>query len=132
MANPTYGEIAERLAIRRCAGENDCEADHVRGSWEIVGGQPLVHWADRARVERAGVRRFLRHAATALVAVSGETRPWARLYLAQAYINNWATQIGMRMPGSATADDRLQVKAMLVNVPTDESLREEAMDWAQA
>lgn len=129
MANPTYGEIAAKLGIQRCAGEDNCPADHRSGSWEIVDGEPIVHWADRARVERSGVRRFLRHAACAFVASGGESRPWARLYLAQAVITNWSSQIGMRLP---SADyDRVMLRAMLVSVPTSEPLREEAMDWAQ-
>ena len=127
MAYPTYDEIARQLEIPRCRGVlptgHRCPLDHRRG----VLKDDLVHWADRGRVERAGVRRFLKLAAYRLI---DDERPWARLYLAQPYINDWARQLGIKMPGSKTDEDRLLAKAMMVNVPNKEPLREEAMAWA--
>ena len=128
MAYPTFSEIAERLDIARCRGilpsGHRCHLDHRRG----VVSDGMVHWADRGRVERAGVRRFLKLSAFLLI---DDDRPWARIWLAQRYINNWASQIGMTFPSSLTDDDRLEVRAMLINVPTDTPGRQEAMAWAQ-
>ena len=132
MAYPSFGEIAAKLDIPRCRGLTQagyrCEVfDHRRG--QIGDGQ--VHWADRARVERAGIRRFLRLAAI-LYYAEQEPRAWARIYLAQRLINAWASQLGVRIPSELSDHDRLEVKAMLVNIPTDAPLRKEAMAWAQA
>lgn len=136
-SNPTYADIAAQVGIERCRGltlsGHYCHyGDHQKGSLETVNGETIVHWADRVRVERAGVRRFLRLGAIAFFIDEGEARPWARLFRAQALINEWAGTIGMRMPAAATERDRLELKAMLVQVPTDEPLRKEAMDWALA
>jgi len=93
-------------------------------------GDGLVHGADRARVERAGVRRFLRLAAIRyLMDEEGVAEPWMRLYMAQRIINIWATAIGIRLPASAARRDKLELKAMLTSVPQS-PLRKEAMVWA--
>lgn len=124
---PRFAEIAERFGIPRCRGilptGHRCPLDHRAGVLE--GG--LVHWADRERVTRAGVRRFLKLAAFRLV---DDERPWVRLYLAQPIINDWARQLGIKMPGHMTEDDRLLAKAMLVNVSSKEPMRDEVMEWA--
>lgn len=126
-AYPSYEAISSQLGIPRCRGilpdGHRCHLDHRKG----VLKDDVVHWGDRGRVERAGVRRFLKLAAFRLVE---DERPWARLYLAQPYINDWARQLGIRMPGRMTEDDRLLAKAMLVNVPSTEPLRETVMGWA--
>jgi hypothetical protein len=138
MTYPSYQEIAEKLGYPRCNGTRPdgtaCSFDHQKGSV----GDGFVHWADRRRVERAGIRRFLKLIAIEIVSnghpqggPAGETRPWARLYLAQNLINNMARLIGVEMPARLTDEDRLAVKAQLVNVPSDEPLRKEAMTWAQ-
>lgn len=124
--NPSYEQIATQLGIPRCVGCDDF--DHRNGSI----GAGSVHWWDRSRVERPGVRRFLKLAAMLQLTEEGETRPWARLYLAQRRINAWAKELGMTFPGRLTEHDRLLVKAMCVGVPANEPLREEAMDWALA
>jgi len=136
MSYPSYQEIADKLGQPRCRGIRPngqlCHGfDHQKGSV----GDGFIHWADRARVERAGIRRFLKLIALEIVsnggaAHPGETRPWARLYLAQNLINNMARVVGVSLPASLTDEDRLAVKAQIINVPTDEPLREEAMQWA--
>lgn len=132
MSYPDFDEIARRLSIPRCRGiranGQTCHYDHRHGSI----GEGLIHWADRTRIMRAGVRRFLKLAALQLIEdVGGETRPWARLYRAQKVVNTWGADLGITFPGHLTQQDKLAVKAMLIGVATDEPLREEAMDWAQ-
>lgn len=129
MAYPTYDQISRELGIARCRGIRSTgqlcrEYNHLRG--QIGDGD--VHWQDRARVERAGVRRFLGLAARAQI---DDPRPWARIYLSQRLINQWGNEIGISFPARLGQLDRLKVKAMLVQVSTDEPLREEAMRWAQ-
>lgn len=133
MAYPTFGEIAEKLGIPRCRGIRPngqiCHGfDHRRGQV----GDGFVHWADRSRIERAGVRRFLKMAAIMKLDEEGETRSWARLYLAQTMINNWSPIIGISFPGVLTDVDKIIVRAMLINVPTGDPMRDAAMRWAQS
>lgn len=130
MAYPSYDEIAKTLGIDRCRGIRATgqlcrEYDHRKGA----AGEDLIHWADRGRIERAGVRRFLGLAAR--YQLRDEPRVWARIYLSQAQINAWGSKIGISFPSHLSQFDRLMVKAMLVQVPTSEPLREEAMRWAQ-
>lgn len=129
MAYPNYDEISKTLSIDRCrgiraTGQMCRDYDHQKG--EV--GEGLVHWADRTRIERAGVRRFLGLAARRRV---DDPRLWARIYLSQRLINRWGSEIGISFPTRLNQLDRLMVRAMLVLVPTSEPLREEAMRWAQ-
>jgi len=130
LAYPSYAEIADRLGIPRCRGltasGHQCrDYNHRQGAV----GDGLVHWADRKRVERAGIRRFLRLAANRyLIDEEGVAEPWQRLYLAQRMINIWGMALGVRFPASLTDRDKVELKAMLVNEPQTE-LRKQAMDW---
>lgn len=138
MSYPTYAEVAEKIGYPRCRGirpnGQTCHGfDHVKGSV----GEGFIHWADRKRVERAGIRRFLKLIAIEIVSngpatdsIPGETRPWARLYLAQPLINNMGRLIGVTFPAHLTDEDRAEVRAQIVNLPADEPLRKEAMHWA--
>jgi hypothetical protein len=131
MAYPDFSTIAKRTGIPRCRGirlNGQLCHDFNHNGGAI--GDGLVHWADRRRIERAAIRRFLTLGAL-LELESTEPRSWARLYLAQRRINDWAKDIGVTFPSTLSANDRLKVKAMLINVPTDEPLRMEAMRWAQ-
>lgn len=122
-ARKTFTDIAHQLSIPRCAG---CDVFDHRGG---TIGDGLVHWADRVRVERSGIRRFLKLAAILQVSQT-EARPWARLYLAQRFINQWGAAVGADFPAYLRQQDQTELKAMLVNVPTNEPLRTEAMAWA--
>jgi hypothetical protein len=129
LAYPSYAEIADRLGIPRCRGltasGHQCrDYNHRQG----VVGDGLVHWADRKRVERAGIRRFLRLAANRDLIEQGVAEPWKRLYWSQAMINRWGMTLGVRFPASLTEHDKIELKAMLVNEPQS-PLRKEAMDW---
>ena len=130
MAYPSYADISAQLGIPRCRGVTASghlcrDYDHKRGAV----GDGLVHWADRARVERAGIRRFLRLAAVRDLIEQGVAEPWKRLYWSQGMILRWADELGVRLPASAARRDRVELKAMLTSVPQSD-LRKEAMVWA--
>lgn len=130
MALPKYHEIATQLGVQMCRGilpnGQTCFAtrSHERGFVE----DGLVHWADRMTT-REGVKRFLGLVVEETGQV-GLTEAWQKLYHRVKMIWLWADQIGVRIPRQAFEHERLQLRAMLLKVPTDAPGRAEAMQWA--
>ena len=127
MALPSYEAIAADLSIPRCRGilpnGQTCFADH-RGAYDSA----YVHWRDRTPT-RAGIRAFLTLGALR-VYYDRRLTGWRRYYLAQRLVGIWQLELGLRFPASVTESYRAQMRAMLVNVPTSDPLRGEALRWA--
>ena len=128
----SYATMADELGLQFCGGVGRtghyCDLDHGRWGASEAG---RVHMAD-VRVTKAGLARFLGHAAVALDQSLNDEVPWRRVYKRQLAAREIAKRLHVRMPGREYYDfDRSFVLAGLATVPNSEPDRKQAFDWAR-
>jgi len=133
MSLPTYEAITSKLGIPRCRGilpngQRCFLATHDSHHGSYSGG--YVHWGDRAPT-RSGIREYLTLAALRYLDQGEEQEAlWRLHYRAQLLVGEWQRMIGVRFPPKISDKYRARLKVMLVDVPTSEPMRAEAMRWA--
>jgi hypothetical protein len=130
----TYAELANAVHVTRCRGIHPrtgatCFEDHQRGSF--TADDQLVHWADRERVTKAGIRTFLGLAAMTNPVVANSTPGWEQIYIRNMWVSAMARVLLIRLPAALANLDRAKVRAAIVDLPTNTPLRPEAMKWSQ-
>ena len=121
----SYSAMARDLGLELCA---DCPLDHARWGASEPG---RIHMAD-VRVTKAGLARFLGHAAIALDPSINDEVPWRRVYRRNIAARDLARRLHVRMPGREHYDfDRSFVRASVASIPNSEPLRQAAFDWAR-
>ena len=128
MGLPTFSNISRELGIERCRGIQSngqrCYAT-VHATGGVIDG--IVHWSDR-RVTKAGIKRFLWLASDP--AVTKSEAPWRRRWIRLQMVRGWLGRIHVRLSKDAWDQDKAELRAMLVKVPTSDHARAEAMAWA--
>jgi hypothetical protein len=128
----TYAELADAAHVVRCRGINPhtgakCFEDHVRGAW----ADQMVHWADRERVTKGGIRTFLSFAAMSNPVVANSTPGWQQIYVQNVWIAATARALLIKLPANLANYDRARVRAAIADLPVNTELRAEAMKWSQ-
>jgi hypothetical protein len=128
----SYPAMAAALDLEFCRGIDKvgiyCPLDHGRWGAAEPG---RVHMAD-VRVTKAGLARFLGHAAVALQPELNDEPPWRRVYRRQIAARELAAKLHVRMPGREFYSfDRSFVLASVASIPNSEPLRKQAFDWAR-
>lgn len=132
MPLPSYHEMTETLGVPRCRGIQNgfrCYDEHERG--EIKDG--FLHWRDR-REQREGIYQFLKLAAEFQLRADPTfmAQPlWAQRYQILRFIPVLAAKVRVQLPRKLGDRDRVELAAMLVNVPTSLLGRNEALEWAR-
>jgi hypothetical protein len=130
---PSWQDIAEQLSVRWCRGMlpngQTCFEKH-KGSVTVDGSTITVHWADR-RVTRPAIKRFLMLVGQGQADIGGPQPAWRRQYRALRTALRFSRLLGFRFPAAYWAMDRVRLKAMLLDVPTTDPERQEAMEWLQ-
>lgn len=139
MALPAYHEIAAKLGIPHCRGiKPNGQRCYDPGSHQTgFVDASYVHWLDRTRPERAGIRRFLLLEARRRVTVDsgeageviGRADKWRLVYRSLRLLPSLASDLGIRIPVDLGKTDRIKLKAMLVNVNPKDQERIEALAW---
>lgn len=129
---PTYDELAVQRGVRRCRGIQPngqyCYQNHKRGSSDFdPDGTPVIHWQDR-RPSRPGIMKFLN--LIALVEQPDDDL-WRRQYRALRLTVRYLQDAHVRVPAESWYLDKTRLKSRLLDVPTTDEEREEAMDWAK-
>jgi len=133
MALPTYYEISEKLGIPHCRGIRAngqlcyAKGNHQRG----FVADNVVHWNDRYRPERAGIRKFLVLEGRRVAIEGGAKEPWRIHYRSLREMQMLARELGVRFPASAGEADRDRLRAMLVNVRGKDPELVEARAWVK-
>lgn len=136
MALPAYHEIAAKLGIPHCRGiKPNGQRCYEPGNHQTGFITPeFVHWLDRARPERAGIRRFLLLEARRRVYLEatefiGRADAWRLMYRALRLLPKLVSELGIRIPVELGKGDRVKLKAMLVNANPKDGERIEALAW---
>lgn len=129
---PTYDQLANRHSFRRCRGilpnGQNCYENHKRGTADFDPQYGfIVHWQDR-RPSRPGIMRFLNLIAYAEIANVDDR--WRRQYRAMRRTVKYLQEARVRVPAEAWHIDKTRLKSKLLDVPTTDPEREEAMNWA--
>lgn len=128
MALPTYLFIAQATGTDRCRGiKGNGQKCFVAGHDKGVVDGGTVHWADRVPT-KAGIKRFLWLASD--LHYVHERAVWRRRLWRVRLTLSWLMLLHVRVPASAWAHEKAELRAMLVKVPTGEPDRAEAMAWA--
>lgn len=133
MRRYTYAQLAEWAGVTRCRGINPrtgarCyNEDHEAGSW----ADEMVHWGERDRVTKAGIRRFLLLCAMANPVVANSTPGWQQIYMANQWVKAAADSLVIRLPSQLSSLDRARVRAAIGSLPTNTELRAEALEWSR-
>lgn len=98
----TYDEVTKRTGVTRC---NACDVgDHTAG-WADMGSG-IVHWRDR-RLERRGLRHFLKLVASIIYSHNRGQPEWRKLYEQNVWAYHTAlAQFGVRFRSSYADEDR--------------------------
>jgi hypothetical protein len=127
----TFAELADWAKVIRCRGiipgtGIPCDEDHELGA--VTGN--IVHWGERTRITKQGVRRFL-YLCAQTNPVVGNSEGWARIYLTNEWIRAAANALGIRLPTNLANHDRARVRSMIAGLPVDTPLRPEAISWSR-
>ena len=100
----TYEDVAASLSLVLCSSCSLSDARHRSG----YANNNTVHWAPR-RLERRGLRRFLKLAARLRLHRYDEASPAMKIYLENAWATKAGAALRVRFPHSLSSEDRLHV-----------------------
>lgn len=107
----TYEDVAASLSLELCSScESFSPVTHMYG----YAHNNTVHWRSR-RLERRGLRKFLKLAARLRVHQYAKASPAMKVYLANAWATKAGAALRVRFPYAYTVDDRLWVQWLVVN-----------------